>query len=385
MIAHLEKLHNICSLINATPVDDYATVMDISAIIAKNFLDALSAFIFILDEGKNLVCISDTVKNFETPSPGAYPAPPLFYSIMKNESTVTAGPDMISAAPYLEAPSLLVPLIANGSPIGVAAISRPDDIFLTPESSVIINTVFSIVSSLIYNGMLFAEKEKAAGKLNMKNIELAQSLASQQTLLQELHHRVKNNLQIILSIINLQLQRTGDPVVIEPIRIIGNRIRSIALVHEKLLWEDEISAIDFRKYIDDIAAELKRAYCTHHASYTIRIQGDELSLSLDQAIPCGLIINEAITNSMKYAFTPQNTDPRIDIALQKNPDGTATITVQDNGPGIREQIDPESAQTLGFMLMHSLATSNLRGRLSLDAARGVSITVSFPLLAQKSR
>ncbi len=379
MITHLGKLHDICSLINATPVDDYSTVMDISAIISKNFFNARSAFIFIFNERKDLVCISDTVKNFETPSEDAYPPLPLFYSIMKEESTVTAGEEMLRSAPYLEPPSLLVPLIANGSPIGVAAISRPSAEFLNPESSVIINTVFSIISSLIYNGIIFAEKEKAADALSMKNTELARSLSGQQTLLKELHHRVKNNLQIVLSLVNLQLQREENPSIIESIRTIGNRIRSIALVHEKLLWEDEISTIDFRKYIEDIAGELKGAYCAYHEACGIHIHGDDLHLSLDQAVACGLIVNEAVSNSMKYAFTPHSRNLEIDIGIRKSPDGTAAITMRDNGPGIKGQVEPGSAQTLGFMLMHSLATSNLRGSISIDTADGVAITIEFPV------
>ncbi len=380
MIANLEKLHDICSLINATPVDDYSTVMDISAIISKNFFNARSAFIFILNDRQGLVCISDTVKNFETPSEDAYPPLPLFYSIMKRESTVTAGEDILRPAPYLEAPALLVPLIANGSPIGIAAISRPSVEFLNPDSSVIINTVFSIISSLIYNGIIFAEKVKAADALNMKNTELARSLSGQQTLLKELHHRVKNNLQIILSLVNLQLQREENPAIIESIQTISNRIRSIALVHEKLLWEDEIATIDFKKYVNDITSELRKAYCAHHDACGIRIHGDDLSLSLDQAVACGLIINEAITNSLKYAFTPQNANPEITITIQKNPDGTAAIIMRDNGPGIGKRIEPGSAQTLGFMLMYSLATSNLRGGMRMDSADGVAITIEFPYM-----
>ena len=374
---HIEKLHDICNIINATPIDNYATVMEIAAVISKNFFEAHSAFIFLLGENGELDCASDTVPHPLDSPVVDYPAIPLFYTIMKNERVYWGADKDGPLAPYIRQNSLIVPLIANGKSFGITLINSPSDQFADNDSDIVINTVFSIVSSLIFNGIMFREKQKSSNELSIKNDELAQSLAGQETLLTELHHRVKNNLQIILSLIHLQLERLKNPEMTRVVQTIEKRIRSIAIVHEKMLWKEAVSSINFNEYIRDIVTDLNSAYRIAKNMCNIMIEGDEIFLSLTQAVPCGLIINEAVTNSLKYAFADNHKNPEIRICTKKDSDNTIDVRIADNGTGFVEEIDVENCKTLGLMLMHALATTNLKGTFAIESNSGLIVSIRF--------
>lgn len=374
---HIEKLHDICSIINTTPIDNYATVMEIAAVIAKNFFEAHSAFIFLLGENGELDCASDTVPHPIGSPVEDYPAIPLFYTIMKNESIYRGAEEDGPLAPYIRQNSIIVPLIANGKSFGITLINSPSNQFADNDSDIVINTVFSIVSSLIFNGIMFREKQKSSDELSIKNDELAQSLAGQETLLTELHHRVKNNLQIILSLIHLQLQRLSNQEMIRVVQTIEKRIRSIALVHEKMLWKEAVSSINFNEYIRDIVTDLNLAYRVSKNMCNIKIKGDDIFLSLTQAVPCGLIINEAVTNSLKYAFAENHKNPEIMIYTEKESDNIIHVRIADNGTGLEEDIDVKNSTTLGLMLMHALATTNLKGTFAIESNSGLTVSIRF--------
>lgn len=383
MINHIEKLHNICTIINATPIDNYTTVMDISAHISKQFFNAASAFIFLLEPGGNLVCASNTIAHSEIHPVVEYLPVQALYSVLKNETISFGGDDITSETDFISSRSIIAPLIANGKSFGVTIINFPSGEFLADDMDVTIKTVFSIVSSLIYNGILFKEKQNTSDILRIKNDELTRSLNNQNTLLTELHHRVKNNLQVILSLINLQLQRLINPETIDIVQTIEKRIRSISLVHDKLLWKDTVSSINLNEYIQDIVSDLNSAYSNIANRCKFLIEGDALFLSLNQAVPCGLIINEAITNSCKHAFNEHADEPEIRIILTKNTD-TINLAIRDNGTGIRDMAVMKNSRSLGYLLMNALTTSNLKGSLSITSENGVTVNVTFPYENQDS-
>lgn len=381
MTEYIEKLRSICGLINSTPIDDYTTVMEMSVIIVRNFFNAKDTFLFTLDGGGELTCVSHTVKSGHTNGSGNYGPIPAYYAVMRNEKAVIAGDDDIGLAGYLEKPALIAPLIANGKPFGVAAINVPSPDTLSGNLSDEISTLFSIVANMMYNSFLFQALQRKESDLLTKNEELSLSLSRQQMLLKELHHRVKNNLQIILSIINLQVKREKEKPVVEAIKTVSSRIRSISVVHEKLLWEDEVSSIDFLQYLKEITSELYNTYCTGVRKCSMRVEGDHVLLSMDQAVPCGLIVNEAVTNALRHAFGPGSANDEVSVSVRKSGEGAVRLTVSDNGAGIPGGVDLRACDTLGFLLMHSLATSNLRGSIVLSGEAGVRIDVDFPLAA----
>lgn len=380
MSEYIEKIRSICGLINSTPIDDYATVMEMAAVMLKNYFNAGSALVFIIEKNGQLVCVSRTGYGVEAEHAHGFAAIPYFYAVMKSETISEAADAHRAEAPFLGNPSLLAPLIANGEPFGLAVINAPSENPITDDSSVEAGAVFSILSTLVYNAVLFRELHGKESDLLTKNEELSLSLSRQQMLLKELHHRVKNNLQIILSIINLQVKREKEKPVVEAIKTVSSRIRSISFVHEKLLWEDEVSSIDFLQYIRELTDELYNTYCTGRLC-SMRVEGDQVLLSMDQAVPCGLIVNEAVTNAIRHAFGPGSANPEISVSMRKSGEGAVRLTISDNGAGIPGGVDLRACDTLGFLLMHSLATSNLRGSIVLSGEAGVRIDVDFPLAA----
>jgi PAS domain S-box-containing protein len=198
-----------------------------------------------------------------------------------------------------------------------------------------------------------------------KNIEdaLRSSLNEKEILLKEIHHRVKNNMQIISSLINLQSDYATDEATVEMFEDSKNRIRSMALIHEKLYMSKDISLIEFSKYIESLTSKLLEFYSSKSRLININLISDNITLDIDSAIPCGLIINELVSNSIKYAF-PDGRDGNITIKMHKK-DENYVLSVEDDGVGFPEEIDFMNPQTLGLQIVHTL-TQQLGGGIELE-------------------
>jgi PAS domain S-box-containing protein len=190
-------------------------------------------------------------------------------------------------------------------------------------------------------------------------------------LLKEIHHRVKNNMQIISSLLSLQSRYTTDKMHVEMIKESQNRIRSIGLIHEKLYQSRDLETIDFHEYISDIVLELERAYSTPDISVTIDV--DNVSLSGDAAVPCGLIVNELVSNCFKHAFPDGKGE--ITVSLHAA-DGVVELAVCDTGVGIPD-VDFRNAPTLGLRLVTILAETQLNGRIRLARDEGTGVFITF--------
>ncbi len=204
---------------------------------------------------------------------------------------------------------------------------------------------------------------------------LKASLKEKEVLLKEIHHRVKNNLQIVSSLLQMQTRRTQDTQTSLILQDSKNRISSIALVHEKLYRSDDLANIDFAQYIPDLTTHLFESYKVRLEQVTLHTQIDEIFLEIETAIPCGLIINELVSNSLKYAF-PGNRKGEIYVDFYTNKDDTLTLIVRDNGIGIPEELDIETATSLGLTLVQGLA-EQLEGRLELDRTQGTKFKITF--------
>ncbi|MDX9751238.1 MAG: PAS domain S-box protein [Flavobacteriales bacterium] len=204
--------------------------------------------------------------------------------------------------------------------------------------------------------------------------ELVQSLNEKEVLLKEVHHRVKNNLQIVSSIFSLQAAHAGnDRRMLDLLRDSRDRIRSMAFIHESLYQNKEFSSVDLARYIEGLSRNLMLSY-SHTGRIRLRTDLHEVHLVLDQAIPCGLILNELISNALKHAF-PDGRAGTVTIALRHVND-RVSISVSDDGVGMPAGFDPHKHGNLGLELVHTLA-EQLDGEVRMTPAPGASYLLTF--------
>lgn len=212
--------------------------------------------------------------------------------------------------------------------------------------------------------------------------KLVSSLKEKEVLLREIHHRVKNNMQIISSLLKLQSSYTGDSVFSEMLKESQNRIRSMALVHEKLYQSKDMAGIDFGDYVRKLVRELFKAYGVSQATISMDIQVEKVYLGVDTAIPCGLIVNELISNSIKYAFHGKS-NGSIYVRMGMDEHSLITLVVGDDGVG--SGVDFRSTTTLGLKLVVSLVEEQLLGEIALNNAGGMEFILKFKEIKNRER
>jgi PAS domain S-box-containing protein len=211
---------------------------------------------------------------------------------------------------------------------------------------------------------------------------LKASLREKEVLLKEIHHRVKNNLQIISSLLNLQAGHSEDPLLQAMLEDSQHRIQSVALIHEHLYQASDLARIDFGSYVHNLANQLFHSY-QHLASHvTLSTDMADVSLGIDQAIPCGLLVSELVTNSFKHAF-PDGRSGKVSITLRMAAD-RATLVVHDTGIGIPEDLDIHATDSLGLQLVWALS-EQLGGSLTLERHEGTLFRLTFPASSEGQR
>lgn len=203
------------------------------------------------------------------------------------------------------------------------------------------------------------------------------SLREKEALLKEIHHRVKNNLQVISSLLNLQAAKIGDPATRELFLESQNRVRSMALVHQKLYGAEDLAHISFVDYLHSLVDSLSRMFHSPGQKIRIEIQAEDFYLDIDQAIPCGLIINELVTNSFKHAFRGRS-EGRISIDMHPNGQGEMILSVGDDGMGYPVGLDIFSSPSLGLNLVTGLS-AQIGARLELAPGPGAGVRLHFPV------
>ncbi len=196
-----------------------------------------------------------------------------------------------------------------------------------------------------------------------------------EVLLKEIHHRVKNNLQIISSLLNLQSDQIQDSGTLRVLRDSQARVRSMALIHEKLYQSKSLAKINFGEYVQSLSRDLFRSYQRSLGDIKLNVQVDEVSLDLDYAVPCGLILNELMTNALKYAF-PNGRNGSILVELRAGPDQTLSLMVADDGVGLPLGLDILKNKSLGLQLINSLV-KQVDGNLQVEKSMGTSFQISF--------
>ncbi|MBN2411762.1 PAS domain S-box protein [candidate division KSB1 bacterium] len=204
--------------------------------------------------------------------------------------------------------------------------------------------------------------------------KVLKSLREKELLLKEIHHRVKNNLQIIISLLNLQASRIQDEQTLKAYQESKNRIYAMALVHEKLYQTADFSEIHFKGYIESMIRELYIVYKTS-SLVSIDLQIDDISISIDKAIPCGLIINEILTNSLKHAF-PNGRKGNIVISFTRLRNQWYELNIKDNGIGIPKNINIRETNSLGLQLIRIL-TQQIDGSVTIERDKGTAFNITF--------
>ncbi|WP_096595425.1 PAS domain S-box protein [Calothrix sp. NIES-2098] len=227
-------------------------------------------------------------------------------------------------------------------------------------------------SSILQQAQIeIAQRQKA-------EVELRSALAEKEVLLKEIHHRVKNNLQIVSSLLQLQSQTLSDPEVIRVLRDSQNRIDSISLIHRNLYTAPNIGQLDVADYIQNLATSLLMSYQVSSGEISLETDIDTISLNVDQAIACGLIINELISNALKHAF-PNKQGGNIIIRLRHLNDSIEMI-ISDNGIGFQHDVNWQDTNSLGLSLVYDLVTEQLEGSISLETDRETVFKIIFPQL-----
>ena len=217
------------------------------------------------------------------------------------------------------------------------------------------------------------EQEITERKRAEKQIKL--SLQEKEVLLKEIHHRVKNNLQVVESLLRLQSKYTKNEHAVRMFRESQNRIKSMALIHEKLYQSIDLAKINFVDYIQSLVASLFRSYSINSTAINPTIDVADIFFSIDTAIPCGLIINELVANSLKYAF-PESKQGQIHICLRSKDENKFILIVSDNGVGFPKDLDFRDTKSLGLQLVTSL-TEQLGAIIELHSHSGTEFRLTF--------
>jgi two-component sensor histidine kinase len=236
-----------------------------------------------------------------------------------------------------------------------------------------------VITGLAYNGYRNKRRSNRAlrskqAEINKQNISLQQLVKEKEWLLKEVHHRVKNNLQIVISLLNTQTDFLDSPSALNAIQDSRERMQAIALIHQKLYQQDESTAIDMHSYIHELVSHLVSSF-SNMGRIWFDLEIEKIDLDVSQAVPLGLVLNEAITNAVKYAF-PRGAQGTVKVRLYRRKNRDIVLKIIDDGVGFPEGFDLDANNTLGIQLMRLFA-AQLEGDLHFSEREGVGITLRF--------
>lgn len=238
-------------------------------------------------------------------------------------------------------------------------------------------SIAGLVILLGVAGLLYRQsalRKKYNGELETKNREIAKQNAERELLLKEIHHRVKNNLQIISSLLSMQTRSLKDEKMKDAMKESQSRVKTMALIHEKLYQYENLSKINMQEYMQQLSEFLKHTYRSDK-DIKITIDAADINLDMDTAIPLGLITNELLSNSLKYAFEDRDYG-EITISFSRKEQGSYKLLIKDTGKGLDEKLDIENTKSLGLKLVKTL-TRQINGQLSIVSHPGASFEIDF--------
>jgi two-component sensor histidine kinase len=216
----------------------------------------------------------------------------------------------------------------------------------------------------------------------LAEVKIKAALLEKEVLMREINHRAKNNLQVVSSLIKMQSRDAGESRFAKLAQDLGNRIAAMTLVHDQILQSKDLNQIDTGRYIISLARNILSSYGENRGRIVLNADTGGIFLDVDTSIHCGLIINELVSNSMKYAFAPEQRGV-IGITLRHGlEDGYLELVVHDNGEGMSEGIDILKAKSLGMRLVTALVEDQLRGKIELNRNGGTEFKIVFPAVKQ---
>jgi two-component sensor histidine kinase len=301
-------------------------------------------------------------------------------------STVTQGKPVAIRSPAWR---LLLPETVIGYPLSRRVIDLPLKAVPIVSPDLIAEEA---LTSLIGHGAEYAlvvDEHTLLGMISLKRLQdygqvaererveetFKTSLRQQEMLLREAHHRIKNNLQIISSLLDIQASAVEDPHVVEMFMDIQNRVIAMALIHETLYQSGDLRMVNMGAYVRILAEQIFRSYNVPPHRIALQIRADEVMLETNQAIPCGLILNELLSNCLKHAF-PDEKEGEIHIELRSDAAPQVTLIVRDTGIGLPTGMESFHPETLGLQLVYSL-TEQLGGTLKTERSDGTTFTLTF--------
>lgn len=279
---------------------------------------------------------------------------------------------------YLNLNLLIIILIYSQSIVDFSFVTN-----VVPEKSKNLFALISVLFSVYLLGGVFG-KNLLHAHHNLYKIksELEERINEKETLIKEVHHRVKNNLQTVSSLLSLQSRMIDDQVVKTLLKSSQNRVISMAMVHEMLYMRDDLSKIPYKSYVQELAEYLIRSVKGTSSNITLKVDIPDLKLNIDTSIPLGLLINEAVTNALKYGIVDERKGT-IFIKLRQSDDDGYLLNIGDNGIGFPEELTPKNSNSLGLKLIHNLARQ-LRGSVSRDFSKqGTHYVVKFKEITDK--
>ena len=279
-------------------------------------------------------------------------------------------------------------LYLAGSLLGLAFLWAQDQqVFLTaynavPEGRQGVFTLFVVILFMAFLGRIFGHLffKKLHGIYRSKE-DLEQKVAEKEMLLKEVHHRVKNNLQTVSSLLRMQGRSIEDAQTLSQIRSSQNRVVCMAMVHEMLYQREDLSCIEYSTYVHQLGDYLVKSIKGPESNIRLNIDIPEIELGIDTAIPLGLLINEAVTNALKYGFEGRDSG-EISISLEKEDKHEFVLRIGDDGIGYPESMDYQSTKSLGLKLIHNLSRQ-LKGSVIRDLSkRGTNYIIRFQEVRQ---
>ena len=277
------------------------------------------------------------------------------------------------------ASSVLLPVLQVHSAVTVGTRVVPNRFYLPPQPAAVQDLPSALLDASL--NVLADSSERMQYQQKLKR-----TLEEKEVVLREIHHRVKNNLSVIIALIGLQEGNNTNPTIAQTFKDLQARVYSMALVHESLYRAPDLARVNFASYLKTLTAHLHQIYAQPdqetrpRAPIRLVVQAEDVALRVDTAIPCGLIVNELVTNAMKYAFPPdqagQESDPHVTVSLARV-EGAVRLRIADNGVGLSSAEDWHTASTLGLQLAQMLARQ-LKARLELvEQSAGVCWLLEF--------
>ncbi|HOI41215.1 MAG TPA: PAS domain S-box protein, partial [Methanobacterium sp.] len=261
---------------------------------------------------------------------------------------------------------LVVPVVLAEELVGLIALTNSPDDFTEDD--------LDAIERLAVFYALAIQNKKA-------DKEIKQSLHDKKVLLREIHHRVKNNMQIISSLLNLQLNYVKEEKAVNVLKESQGRIKSMAMVHEKLYQSPSLTKIDLKDYVESLVSNIFFTYGTSTNHIISEVDVENIEIGIDTAIPCGLIINELVTNSVKHAFPENNGKVKVKITSHHD---DIQLVISDDGIGLPENLDYEKTESLGLKLVKSLV-DQIDGHMTLVTNAGTTIKINFQEIKYKKR